>query len=74
MICIIAGNYEEAFRWARSQMLARNEWFYPLNVADLKSRDNFHVIVVGTAGFNIPADYFNAIYTLAQQRGRINRK
>jgi hypothetical protein len=74
MICIIAGNYEEAYRWARSQMLAVNEWFYPNTVADIKSRENFHVIVVGTAGFSIPSDYFNQIYTLAQQRGRQNRK
>ncbi len=35
MICVIAGDYEEARRWARSQMLAANEWFYPDELADL---------------------------------------
>lgn len=74
MICVIAGDYHEAETWAHSQLLARNEWFYPSNEDDLKDKNNFHVIVVGTAGFNIPTPYFNKIYMLAQMRGRINRK
>lgn len=74
MICIIAGDYHEAETWAHSQLLARSEWFYPKDEEDLKTRNNFHVFVVGTAGFNIPTNYFNHIYSLAQQRGKIGRK
>jgi len=73
MICLIAGDRLEAETWARSQMLARIEWFFPEGEDDLNSRSNFHVLVVGTAGFNVPSSYFNRIYALAQQRGRIGR-
>jgi fructose-1-phosphate kinase PfkB-like protein len=73
MICILAGNYEEARIWARSQLLANNEWFYPQDESDLIVRTNFHVVVVGTAGQNVPSNYFEKIYRIAQQRGRIGR-
>jgi fructose-1-phosphate kinase PfkB-like protein len=54
-------------------MLANNEWFYPTDEDELKQRCNFHVVVVGTAGQNVPPQYFNRILAIAQQRGRINR-
>lgn len=73
MICIIAGNYHEAETWAHSQFLARSEWFYPTDENDLKLKTNFHVIVVGSAGQNVPVSYFDRIFSLAQQRGRIGR-
>ncbi len=73
MICIIAGDELEAETWARSQMLAKNEYFYPTDETDLLRRSNFHVVVVGTAGQNVPSSYFNRIFSLAQQRGRLNR-
>lgn len=73
MICIIAGNHEEAAAWARGQNLARCEWFYPQDEDDLRKRTNFHVIVIGTAGQNVPLSYFNRIYAVAQQQGRVGR-
>lgn len=73
MICIIAGNYDEAKIWARGQLLARNEWFYPIDIHDLQQRENFHVLVVGTAGQNVPPHYFEKVLAIAQTRGRINR-
>ena len=73
MICIISGNYEEARIWARSQLLANDEWFYPSDETDLLSRQAFHVVVVGTAGQNVSPGYFEKIYALAQIRGRMNR-
>ena len=73
MICLIAGNYEEAKTWARSQFLARTEWFYPEDEDELKNKSDFHVIVVGTAGLNVPSSYFDRFYALAQTRGRIGR-
>lgn len=74
MICILAGNYLEAERWASGQLLARNEWFFPEDVEALTRKDNFHVIVVGTAGQNVPISYWDRVYTTAQQRGRVNRR
>lgn len=73
MICILAGNQEEASTWARSQLLANNEWFYPEDEEDLRNRTNFHVVVVGSAGYNVPPSYFNRIYAVAQRQGRIDR-
>lgn len=70
MICILAGNYLEAERWANGQDLARNEWFYPKDEDDLNGRKDFHVVVIGTAGANVPASYFERIYRIAKQRGR----
>jgi tRNA A37 threonylcarbamoyladenosine dehydratase len=73
MICLIAGNYEEALTFAKSQFLARNEWFYPRDEDELKRMSNFHVLVVGSAGHNVPSSYFDRFYALAQTRGRIGR-
>ncbi len=73
MICIIAGNYLEASRFAYAQQLDKSEWFYPEDEQDLLKRSNFHVIVTGTAGMNTPASYFDKIFELAKSRGRINR-
>lgn len=73
MICILAGDFQEALTFARSQNLARAEWFFPEDEEDIKYRTNFHVLVTGTAGLHVPESYWNRIYALAQQRGRINR-
>jgi len=74
MICIIAGNYDEARTWAYGQHLSYDEWFYPADLDELNSRENFHVVVVGTAGYNVSPGYFEKVYTLAHTRGRMNRK
>ena len=74
MIALIAGNYLEARSWARGQLLDSSEWFYPEDVEDLNKRENFHVLVVGTAGLNVPASYFEKVLATAKTRGRINRK
>lgn len=74
MICIIAGNYLEAKRWADGQLLDDSEWFYPREPDELLKKENFHVVVVGTAGQNVPSSYFERIFNLAKSRGRINRR
>lgn len=74
MICIIAENYEGARKFACGQMLANNEWFYPNDLSDLYTKTNFHVLVVGIAGQNVPSHYFERLLAVAQTRGRINRK
>lgn len=71
MICILAGNYNEARRYASGQQWEDDEWFYPTDEFDLSSRKNFHVIVIGTAGQNVPISYFDKIFELAKNRGRM---
>ena len=70
MICIIAGNSLEAAVFARGQQLRDDEWFYPRNPDDLLLRTNFHVLVVGSAGQNVPSDYFEMVLKLAKEQGR----
>jgi len=72
-ICLIAGNEEEAYRYARNQNLNKDQYFYPHSVNDLLFQTNFHVIVVGSAGQNFPSHIFEKIYNLALERGRIGR-
>jgi len=72
-ICILAGNEQEAYQWARSQNLEKDQYFYPVSPNELLFKQNFHVVVVGTAGQNIPESMFNKIYDLALKRGRIGR-
>jgi hypothetical protein len=72
-ICLIAGNRHEAETFARSQFLEDSQWFYPKDVNELIFRSNFHVLVVGTAGQNTPAAYFERILQTALKRGAIGR-
>lgn len=72
-ICLIAGNEYEAYQWARSQYLDKEQWFYPKNPNDLLFHSNFHVIVIGSAGMNFPSSVFEKIYRLALERGKIGR-
>jgi hypothetical protein len=72
-ICILAGDEEEAYKWARSQNLDRDQYFYPHNVGELLFKSNFHVIVVGTAGLNFPNALFENIYKVALERGKVGR-
>lgn len=71
MICVLSGNYREAERWASGMNLSKDEWFYPEDIEELKRKKDFHVIVVGTAGQNVPAAYFEKIFHLAKARGRL---
>lgn len=73
MICLIAGNYDEAWTFASGQNLAKDEWFYPVDERDLLNRCDFHVLVIGSAGQNVPLSWFNRFYELALQRGRTKR-
>jgi len=72
MICIIAGNYNEAKNWAFGQQLDATEWFYPGEPEDLYDRVGFHVLVVGSA-YQLPVSYFEKLFSLAKNRGKRNR-
>lgn len=72
MIFVLAGNYAAAKRWAEAQHLDDKEWFSTLDMDDLKSYSNFHVIVHETASELAPS-FFERVYMLARQRGSIGR-
>jgi hypothetical protein len=69
-ICIIAGDEEEARKWAGSQNLNKDQYFFAHSENDILFKTNFHVIAVGTS--NIPS-YFEKLYNLALERGKIGR-
>ncbi len=71
MICLLAGNYFEAKRFADANLLEPDEWFFPIDKNDLRSKKNFHVLVIGTAGQNVHPSYFENVLKLAKERGRM---
>lgn len=73
MICIIAGTYSHAKKWAAAQMLTDDEWFSTLDLDDLRSRENFHVVVLDTASELSPSQ-FERVFHLAHIRGKMNRR
>jgi len=72
-ICLLAGNLLEAKRFASNQGLDEDQWFFPRTMSDLLFKSNFHVIVIGSAGMNTPPDFFEKVYKLALERGKIGR-
>lgn len=73
MILLLAGNYLEAEVWARGQELEDNEWICPTDISEIMKMTNFHVLVIGTAGQNVPSSYFERVYQIAKHQGRLNR-
>jgi hypothetical protein len=71
MICLIAGNFLEAKRWADGQQLNSDEWFYPRNLESVMKRKDFHVLVIGSAGQNVEPAYFDLIFRTAKRQGRL---
>jgi hypothetical protein len=72
-LCLIAGNYEEALMFAKTQNIPRECWFYPKSINELVFASNFYPIVIGTAGQNIPSFTFEHLYSVALERGKIGR-
>jgi hypothetical protein len=70
MICLIAGNIVYARKWAKSQNLRDDEWFYPNDVFELLARKNFHTILVSEGIDYLSNDQLNKLLTLAWERGR----
>lgn len=70
MICLIAGSQRHAERWARSQSLRAEEWFYPTNLFDIYRRKNFHTIIVHEGIDEISNDQLNRLLTAAWEHGR----
>lgn len=72
MIFLMAGNYNEAKKWAKAQGLDDKEWFYTLDVDDLNGYMNFHTIVTDSAG-ELNPHLFEKIYSYAKLRGKMGR-
>lgn len=68
MIAIISPTYIKAQKWADTQNFRSDEWFYVADKADVTSRVNFHVIVIG----EFPEErigWFEGVYNLAKSCG-----
>lgn len=71
-LCVFAKNETEANKWAKSQNLSNEQYFYPRSISDLMFKSNFHVIVIGVSDLEGSFD-FEKTYNLALERGKINR-
>lgn len=72
MIYILAGTYSHAKKWAHAQQLTDDEWFSTLDIEDLNSRENFHVVILESAS-ELPPAFFEKIYRVAHKNGRMGR-
>jgi len=70
-ICLFAPSEDEARKYARSQNLEVNQWFYPHSTGEIKLKSNFHVIVIGVG--NISSSEFDSAYNLALECGKRGR-
>lgn len=70
MICLIAGTYKSAERWAKSQNLEPWEWFWPADVFVIYGKKNFHTIVVHDGIDNLSNDKLNRLLTASWESGR----
>jgi len=70
VICLIAGTFKSAERWAKSQNLRIDEWFYPETVFDIYRRKNFHTITVVDGIDNLSNDALNRLLVAAWECGR----
>lgn len=70
MICLIAGTQRDAEKWARSQNLRADEWFYPNSVFDIYKKKHFHTILVHDGIDNLTNDQLNRLLTAAWDCGR----
>ena len=70
MICLIAGSRLFAHRWAESQHLRADEWFYPSTLSDLYNRGPYHVITVVEGIEHMSNHYLNMMLTAAWREGK----
>ncbi len=73
MICLISNSYANARKFAASQHLESNEWFFASSAIELYKRSNFHVIAVIDGLESMPNSILNELLTLAWKRGKIGR-
>lgn len=70
MICLIASSYLFARKWAQSQHLRDEEWFYPSTVSELYSKGQYHVITVTEGIEHMSNQYLNMMLTVAWRESK----
>lgn len=70
MICLIAGTFKDAEKWAKAQNLRIDEWFYAKDVFTIYGRKHFHTIVVSEGIDSLTNDQLNRLLTAAWECGR----
>ena len=70
MICLVASSYLFAKKWARSQHLRDEEWFYASDITELYKRKSFHVLLVVEGIEHVSNSYVNLMLTTAWEQGK----
>jgi len=70
MICLIASSYLFARKWAQSQHLRDEEWFYPNTVSELYNKAPYHVITVVDGIEHMTNNYLNMLLTVAWRESK----
>lgn len=68
MICLLAASKVDAIRFAAGQFWKKDEWFYG-DEHSLMVHDTYHIIRL-PGFFELPADYWSRIDSLAVSRQR----
>ena len=70
MICLIAASYRYARKFALSQHLNDDEWFWGAAAEEIMSKRNFHTLLVLDGIENVNNQYINTMLELAWKCGR----
>ena len=70
MICLIASSPLFARKWAQSQHLHDDEWFYASTVSELYHKNPYHVITVTEGIEHMSNHYLNMMLMVAWREGR----
>jgi len=70
MICLIASSYVYARRWAQSQHLNDDEWFFPNDITEIYKHKNFHTILVLDGIEHVSNQHVNIMLETAWKQGR----
>lgn len=71
MICLLCPSFDAAEKYARSHMLASNEYFWANSIEHIKGREAFHILIVGQFEH---VGYFERLLAEAQICGMRNRR
>jgi len=70
MICLIASSYLFAKKWAQSQHLRDEEWFYGDSISTIYKRKDFHVLLVAEGIEHVSNKYVDTMLTAAWSQGK----
>lgn len=70
MICLIAGAKIFADKWAKSQNLRADEWFFANDIFTIYKHKHFHTILVHEGIDLLTNDQLNVLLTTAWEAGK----